>query len=66
MRITKLTIMGDSGREYEIGVAERDGSLWCSCPAWKNTRQRAANERLCKHLVFATRELAEHFSRATS
>ena len=47
-----ITVPGSKpGTSYEIKQS-RDGSWFCSCPAWKN-QNLAANERECKHMTQA-------------
>ncbi len=50
MMLRSLTILGDSGEEYVIDTSNDDGSLYCSCRAF---RFSSASPRTCKHLKFA-------------
>lgn len=51
MFVTKITVMGDSGNEYEITPIP-DGGVHCTCPAWKYAKL-SVEQRICKHVAFA-------------
>lgn len=56
MFVTKLTVMGDSNKAYDVSV-HANGVVYCTCPAWKfDSRPQA--ERRCKHIKFASEKLA--------
>ena len=63
MEIVSIIVKGETGREYEIKALKEDGSLWCSCTAWRMQRNRSARERSCKHIDFLTRQAALHFTK---
>lgn len=60
-----IQVQSSSGSSYDIKIAS-DGSLWCSCPAWRVSYQQAgrtASDRTCKHITEITRLMAEHYAR---
>lgn len=65
MKLTGISVKGDSGRSYLIQQAD-DGSLHCDCPAWRNKRGLSASERTCKHIDHVTHQLAAHFAKVHS
>jgi SWIM zinc finger len=48
MFITKIEVIGDSGRKYTIEVGAGSGTR-CSCPDFK---YRGAQRGLCKHIEY--------------
>lgn len=46
--IESINVRGESGKTYTV-KAHADGSIHCSCPAWK-FQNKPAQDRTCKHI----------------
>jgi predicted nucleic acid-binding Zn finger protein len=39
------------GKFYEVISSEKDGAIYCSCPAWKFSGKKDNGVKYCKHLL---------------
>ena len=48
--ITTVRSESNPSKTYEIRKSNRDGTVYCTCPAWKFQKVSAGQPRMCKHL----------------
>lgn len=55
MKLTGLTVLGSTGKEYTVSVDQASGLATCTCPAFRYSKSKQA---ACKHIRFAALALA--------